>query len=90
MSIQSFNLNKMKKSNSLTNDLAESLRNKIISGDFKVGEKLPSSKRIEALAGVSRSVVRESIAQLKAEGLVESHKGSVFLSQKHRKVVLSK
>ncbi|WP_175623987.1 FadR/GntR family transcriptional regulator [Pseudocolwellia agarivorans] len=82
MEIHNFKLNQMKKSGNLTNDLAASLRNKIITGNLQVGAKLPSSKIVEELAGVSRSVVREAIAQLRAEGLVESRQGvGVFISK---------
>ncbi|MCI2285395.1 FadR family transcriptional regulator [Colwellia sp. MSW7] len=77
----SFTLNQVPKSLSLTNELVKSLRDEIQSGTFKTGDKLPSSKVIENQAGVSRSVVREAIAQLKAEGLVDSRQGvGVFVT----------
>lgn len=81
-----FKFNPIQKSKSLTNELAESLRNEILGGAFEIGDKLPASKDIESHAGVSRSVVREAIAQLKAEGLVDSQQGvGVFVSAKHKK-----
>lgn len=74
-------ITQIKKSKNLTHELAESLREQIISGALKRGEKIPSSKAIEAQANVSRSVVREAIAQLRAEGLVESRQGvGVFVT----------
>lgn len=76
-----FTLNQVPKSLSLTNELVKSLRTEIQKGSFKPGDKLPSSKVIENQAGVSRSVVREAIAQLKAEGLVDSRQGvGVFVT----------
>ncbi|MDU0352636.1 GntR family transcriptional regulator [Paraglaciecola aquimarina] len=59
----------------LTTELVESLRSEILKGSYKVGDKLPSSKIIEEQTQVSRTVVREAIAQLKAEGLVDSRQG---------------
>jgi len=78
-----FNISQIQKSKSLTNELAKSLEEEIISGKLKAGEKLPSSKSIEEQAGVSRSVVREAVAQLRAQGLVQSRQGvGVFVTQK--------
>ncbi len=80
--MQHLNITQVSKSKSLTIELMETLRNEIVSGKFKLGEKLPSSKYIEEKAGVSRTVVREAIAQLRAEGLVESRQGvGVFVSK---------
>lgn len=59
----------------LSQELANLLKTKIDTGELKVGEKLPPSKTMEQQAGVSRSVVREAVAQLKAEGLLESRQG---------------
>ncbi|WP_158969909.1 FadR/GntR family transcriptional regulator [Paraglaciecola sp. L3A3] len=76
-----FTLNQVPKSLSLTNELVKSLRTEIQKGTLKPGDKLPSSKVIESQAGVSRSVVREAVAQLKAEGLVDSRQGvGVFIT----------
>lgn len=73
----------VQKSVGLTTELVESLRSEIIKGSLKIGDKLPSSKVIEEQAGVSRSVVREAMAQLKAEGLVDSRQGvGVFVTSK--------
>ncbi|AWB66109.1 GntR family transcriptional regulator [Saccharobesus litoralis] len=84
--MKSFQFTQVQKSHSLTHELAELLRQGILSGKFKVGEKLPPSKEIEEQTGVSRSVVREAIAQLRAEGLVDSRQGvGVFVSSKPKK-----
>lgn len=74
-------IKQIQKSKSLTNDLADALRAQILRGDWEVGTKLPASKDIEKAAGVSRTVVREAVAVLKAEGLIESKQGvGVFVS----------
>jgi DNA-binding FadR family transcriptional regulator len=47
------------------------------------GTKLPAAKDIEEQAGVSRSVVREAVAALKAEGLIISRQGvGMFVANK--------
>ncbi|MGQ8365514.1 FadR/GntR family transcriptional regulator [Glaciecola sp. 1036] len=75
-------LGQIQKSKSLTHELADTLRQEIIGGKYKIGDKLPSSKYIETQVGVSRTVVREALAQLRAEGLLESRQGSgVFVSE---------
>ena len=51
------------------------LKERILSGEIAPGSKLPSeSELIEAYA-VSRTVVREAVTRLRAEGLVETFQG---------------
>jgi len=47
----------------------------IASGGLKAGEKLPAEHALAKNFGVSRSVVREAIAQLRNEGLIETRQG---------------
>ena len=83
MSSKAFNIGQLQSSRSLTNDLVESLRNKILGGNMPAGTKLPAAKDIEEQAGVSRSVVREAVAALKAEGLIISRQGvGMFVANK--------
>jgi DNA-binding FadR family transcriptional regulator len=80
----------IQKSKSLTNDLADTLRAQILKGDWDAGTKLPASKDIEKAAGVSRTVVREAVAILKAEGLIESRQGvGVFVSARKKNKLFS-
>lgn len=67
---------------SLTTTLVERLREEIGSGRLVAGDRLPSESRIMAAFGVSRSVVREAIAALRADGLVTSHQGrGIFVAE---------
>jgi len=66
------------KRQTLTSAVTESLRQRILSGEFADGQQL----RQEALSneyGVSRVPVREALRQLEAEGLIQiiDHKGAV-------------
>lgn len=80
--MESLVFSKIRRSSNLTSELADLLREQIKTGQYSVGSKLPSSKYIEEQAGVSRSVVREAVAQLKAEGFLTSRQGvGVFVAQ---------
>ncbi|CUH82512.1 FadR/GntR family transcriptional regulator [Tropicibacter naphthalenivorans] len=52
------------------------LRTRIEDGTYKPADRLPSESQLTAEFGVSRSVVREAIAHLRAEGLVEARQGA--------------
>lgn len=60
---------------SRTSDLVRMLSEDIRSGRIKPGEKLPTEQEIVRLTGVSRTVVREAVAALRAEGLVMTRQG---------------
>lgn len=65
-----------KKSGTLVSRLDETLRRAIASGQFPPGSKLPSEAQLTAAHGVSRTVVREAIAALRADRLVEARQGA--------------
>jgi GntR family transcriptional regulator, transcriptional repressor for pyruvate dehydrogenase complex len=60
----------------LTAALIDELRRRIVDGEIAPGEKLPSENTLIAEHGVSRTVVREAITRLQAEGLVHTRRGS--------------
>ncbi|WP_417372560.1 FadR/GntR family transcriptional regulator [Glutamicibacter protophormiae] len=60
----------------LTSSLVEHLRERISSGSIAAGEKLPSENALISEHGVSRTVVREAITRLQAEGLVYTRRGA--------------
>jgi len=60
----------------LTSTLVEHLRREIIEGRIAAGDKLPSESELIAAHSVSRTVVREAITRLQAEGLVHTRRGS--------------
>ncbi|WP_319242019.1 FadR/GntR family transcriptional regulator [uncultured Propionivibrio sp.] len=53
------------------NDLAERIR----SGRYRPGDKLPTEPELMVEQGVSRTVVREAMSRLQAAGLVETRHG---------------
>lgn len=57
------------------------IKDSINSGEFKVDDKIPSESQLRERFGVSSSVVREALSQLKNEGLIRSHQGKgVFVN----------
>jgi DNA-binding FadR family transcriptional regulator len=61
---------------SLTDDLFSKLEARIRSGQLSPGSRLPSQKEIALSESVSRTVVREAVARLAAQGLLVSRQGS--------------
>ncbi len=61
---------------SLAEQIADGLRREIEAGQFQPGDKLPSENELTRIHSVSRTVVREAIAGLRADGLVEARKGA--------------
>jgi DNA-binding FadR family transcriptional regulator len=61
---------------SLSARVTAALQDKIRSGTLAEGARLPTENALAKHFGVSRTVIREAIAALKAEGLVETRQGS--------------
>ncbi len=60
----------------LTSQIAGQLRDAMADGRLATGERLPSTRTLAGLLGVSRTVVTAAYAQLFAEGWVEGRHGS--------------
>lgn len=61
----------------------EKLRAYVMNGTWAAGDKLPTQADLCAELGVSRSVLREAMATLKAEGLLTSRQGAgVFVGKR--------
>src|SRR5216684_8226315 len=60
----------------LTSQVAGQLRDAMADGRLATGERLPSTRMLADLLGVSRTVVTGAYAQLFAEGWVEGRHGS--------------
>ena len=59
----------------LPHRVAAFLSREIESGDLNPGALLPTEQQLSEKFGVSRNVVREAIAQLRADGMVEARQG---------------
>jgi DNA-binding FadR family transcriptional regulator len=60
---------------SLADQLYSDLRERIRSGELPPGERLPTEKGFTEAFGVSRTTVREALARLAADGMVQARQG---------------
>ncbi|MCF0147384.1 MAG: trehalose operon repressor [Clostridium sp.] len=66
-------------------EIYEYIKHKILTDEYKAGEKLPSENELTSLFDVSRNTVRRAINQLSFEGLVASvHGKGVFVLEKQQ------
>jgi len=65
--------------------ISEKLRQQIDQGEYQPGEKLPSEHQLMDLFAVSRITVRQAIANLISQGLVQSQQGKgVFVTPQQK------
>lgn len=64
----------------VTEQIVEYYKQRILSGDWKVGEKIPSENQLCAELGVSRASIRSAVKELIGVGVLESvHGKGTFL-----------
>ena len=70
----------------LPDEIAAALNGQIQRGELPPGSRLPSERELCERFGVSRSVVREALSQLKSDGVIEARRGSgaYVLGRDHR------
>ena len=69
-------------SSRLSDQLAAVIAARVNDGALAPGERLPTEQQLAATHGVSRTVVREAVHQLKSQGLLRSRQGSgVFVTE---------
>lgn len=55
--------------------IADDIRSKIGSGEYPIGEAIPSTPQLSEQYRVSKSPVRQAVDYLRAEGLLQGHPG---------------
>ena len=55
--------------------IAKRVRSAIVSGELKIGDRLPPERELIQITGFSRAVVREGLRVLEADGLIALHAG---------------
>jgi GntR family transcriptional repressor for pyruvate dehydrogenase complex len=60
---------------SISKQIAEQLREAIVNGQFKIGDRLPTEDELAQRYGVSRPSVREALKRLAAQNLVRARRG---------------
>ena len=73
----------------LPSQVARMISAEILSGRIRAGDRLPTERELAESFGVSRNVVREAIAKLRFEGVVETRQGvGVFVLGEESRSVL--
>ena len=67
----------------LSEHVVSALRDQILAGQILPGQKLPTEGQMTETFGVSRTVIREAMASLAADGLVESRQGAGVFVLEH-------
>jgi GntR family transcriptional repressor for pyruvate dehydrogenase complex len=57
-------------------EICDAIRDKLVSGELKAGDRLPSERELSEMLDVSRTALREAIRSLEIAGIVELRKGS--------------
>lgn len=66
----------------LPEEIAQVLEREIADGTIRRGERLPTEAELAVQFGVSRNVLREAIARLKRDGLIQTRQGlGAFVSE---------
>lgn len=63
------------RSPTLSQQISDALLRRIVRGDYRPGESMPSEEELAAQFDVSRPVVREAVKELAVIGLIESRQG---------------
>lgn len=73
----------------LAERVVATLRAQIVGGQVMPGQKLPTEGQMTETFGVSRTVIREAMASLAADGLVESRQGAGVFVLEHPTLAFS-
>ncbi len=83
------NFEQLQRLDHLPAQIAASIGQEISAGNLKPGDKLPTEQTMAKTFGVSRSVVREAIAQLRNEGVIDTRQGvGAFVLEPGRRQII--
>lgn len=68
-------INTLGRTPQLPSRVAAAITSEILEGRLKHGDRLPAELTLAAKFGVSRSVIREAIARLRSDGVIQSRQG---------------
>src|SRR5699024_12609294 len=65
--------------------ISDDLKSKILSGEYKIDEKIPTELTLQNKYQVSRHTIRKSISELSNKGFLKREKGSgTYVSRQYR------
>ncbi|WKV12339.1 GntR family transcriptional regulator [Marivirga harenae] len=69
--------------------IADSITDKVISGEFPAGEKIPSVRELAADMGVNPNTIMRTYSELQAMDIIENQRGiGYFVNQNAPKIIL--
>lgn len=72
----------------VSEQIEEGIKNAILQGELKLGEKLPTEAELAEIYGVSRPTVRIALKSLEEKGILMARKGSKSLKKNKQYVLL--
>ena len=66
----------MSKQGSLSDTVYDRVLAHIVDGEYPIGSRLPSEQKLCAIYNASRPIIREALAHLRAQDIIESRKGA--------------
>lgn len=74
---------KVERKPKLSESVVATIRRQLLAGEIQSGQKLPTEGQLTETFGVSRTVIREALAKLAADGLVEARQGAGVFATEH-------
>jgi GntR family transcriptional regulator len=70
--------------------IADTITEKVMSGEFPAGEKIPSVRELAAEMGVNPNTVMRTYSELQAMNIIENQRGiGYFVSTEAQKIIVS-
>ncbi|VFS45896.1 FadR/GntR family transcriptional regulator [Budvicia aquatica] len=63
----------------LYKEVGAKIKKQLLSGIYKIGDKLPTERELTETFGVGRTVIREALILLEVEGFIEIRKARAFM-----------
>jgi GntR family transcriptional repressor for pyruvate dehydrogenase complex len=74
--MQKLNMKPVTRKPSLPDEVADALRHRLASGEFKPGDRLPTGTELASMFNVSLAVIREAMSRLKHDGMIDTVQGA--------------
>ena len=69
--------------------IADTITEKVVSGEFAAGEKIPSVRELAAALGVNPNTVMRTYSELQAMNIIENQRGiGYFVNAEAQKIIL--
>ncbi len=69
--------------------IADSITDKVVSGEFPAGKKIPSVRELAAEMGVNPNTIMRTYSELQAMDIIENQRGiGYFVNEKAPKIIL--